>query len=78
MFSKIDLRSGYHQIRVKLEDISKTVFRISYGHYEYLIIPFGVTNGPTVFMDYINIIVYPYLDSIAAVFLNYVLVYSKT
>jgi len=54
VFSKIDLRSGYHQILVKLEDVQKTTFRSRYGHYEYVVRPFGVTNAPTIFMDYMN------------------------
>lgn len=54
MFSKIDLRSGYHHIRVKNEDIPKTTFRIWYVHYEYVAMPFGVTNVPDVFKDYMN------------------------
>jgi len=54
VFSKIDLRSGYHQILVKPEDVQKITFRSRYGHYEYVVIPFGVTNAPAVFMDYMN------------------------
>ena len=62
VFSKIDLRSGYHQIKVKDEDIQKTAFRICYVHYEYSIMPFGVTNAPRVFMEYMNRIFHTYLD----------------
>ncbi|XP_050895673.1 uncharacterized protein LOC127102339 [Lathyrus oleraceus] len=62
VFSKIDLRSGYHQIRVKPEDIPNTAFRTRYGHYEYSVISFDVYNAPSVFMEYMNIIFHPYLD----------------
>jgi len=63
---------------VKYEDILKTTFRTRYGHYEYLVISFGVTKSPGVFMDYMNRIFHPYLDSFVVVFIDEILVYSKT
>jgi hypothetical protein len=78
VFSKVDLRSGYHQIKIRLEDVPETVFSTRYSLYEYLVMSFGLTNAPTHFMYLINSVFMLELDKFVVVFIDNILIYSKS
>ena len=77
MFSNINLRLGYHQVRIKEQDIFKTVLRTRYGNYEFVVVQFSYSNAPTTFMCLMNSVLRPYLDKFVIVFIDDILVYSK-
>ena len=77
VYSKIDFRTDYHQLRVREANIPKIAFRTQYGHFEFIVMPFGLTNAPSAFMDLMHRVFQPYLDQFVVVHVNDILIYSK-
>ena len=78
MYSKIDICTGYHKLRVREVDIPKTAFRTPYGHFEFIVMPLGLTNALIAFMDLMHMVFQPYLDQFVVFFVDDILVYSKS
>ena len=78
VYSKIDFHTSYHQLRVRETNIPKTAFRTRYGHFEFMVIPFGLIYVPTAFMDLLHRVFQPYLDQFVVVFLDDILIYSQS
>jgi hypothetical protein len=78
IFLKIDLRLGYYELQTKEQDMLKTAFRTRYRHYEFLVMPFELTNAPTVFKDLMNRVFWPYLDKVLLVFIDDIMIYSSS
>ena len=78
VFSKLDLRQGYYQPKIRAEDVPKTAFNTQYGHYEFMVMPFGLTNALTAFIDLMPRVFRPYLDQFVVIFIDDILIYSKS
>lgn len=77
VFLKIDLRSGYYQLKIRSDDVPNTAFKTQYGHFEFPVMPFGLTNAPAAFMNLMHRVFHPYLNRFVIIFIDDILVYSK-